>query len=242
MVYLPTADLQGGEIVTKIGGRDTIVFSPNKTEEHFACWFPKSLPQVVKSGCALAILFTIFPMKGNITGSALLWRNESRAIRHTLKRWLSKDAGSRERIALYHPIEHHVIAGKLSSEKLIMSDDGRLQILKKISDNFGFKLYFAHIEHDQKKKDDRDKAEYEVIKGSARIAKLLDVDGHLVTENLRLDEAHVPEGFFNGIKADYRNRLVCSYWDPKLQCQKILHSIWFANSPSSSSYEKAIWK
>ncbi|KAM0459165.1 hypothetical protein ACHAO4_002557 [Trichoderma viride] len=200
MVYLPTADLQGGGIVTKFGGREKTIFNPNKTEEHLACWYPNSKPQRVKSGYALAILFTFFPIKGTIAPSALFWRDETRAIRHTLKRWLSKDAGSRERIALYHPIEGDYMNRKLCLKELRRADDGRVQILKRISDNFGFKLYLGHIERDQKKLEDG--GGYEDIKGSTRIAKLLDLDGRLMTENLRLDEAHVPKGFFNRISWD----------------------------------------
>lgn len=207
MVYLPTADLQGGGIVTKFGGREKTVFNPNKTEEHLACWYPNSKPQRVKSGYALAILFTFFPIKGTIAPSALFWRDETRAIRHTLKRWLSKDAGSRERIALYHPIEGDYMNRKLCLKELRRADDGRVQILKRISDNFGFKLYLGHIERDQKKLEDG--GGYEDIKGSTRIAKLLDLDGRLMTENLRLDEAHVPKGFFNRISWDSQWRRVC---------------------------------
>ncbi|PNP38267.1 hypothetical protein TGAMA5MH_09840 [Trichoderma gamsii] len=198
MVYLPTADLQGGRIVTEVGGRAKIVFNPNKTEEHFASWFPSSRPQPVKSGRALAIQFTFVPIKGNISGTALLWRNETRAIRHTLKRWLSKDAGSRERVALYRPIVRNARSGKLCLKELRMADDGQLQILNKISDNFGFKLYLGHIERDQKQREDS--GAYEDIQGGTRIAKLLDLDGRLVTKNLRLDEAHVPKGFFDCIR------------------------------------------
>ncbi|KAM0471814.1 hypothetical protein ACHAPX_009207 [Trichoderma viride] len=198
MVYLPTADLQGGGIVAKFGGRAKTVFNPSKTEEHFASWFPNPKPQRVKSGRALAILFTFVPIKGNISGTALFWRNETRAIRHTLKRWLSKDVGSRERIALYHPIVRDAMNRKLCLKELNKADDGRVQILNKISDNFGFKLYLGHIERHQKQREDS--GAYEDIKGSTRIAKLLDLDGRLVTENLRLDEAHVPNGFFDCMK------------------------------------------
>lgn len=219
MVYLPTADLQGGGIVAKFGGRAKTVFNPSKTEEHFASWFPNPKPQRVKSGRALAILFTFVPIKGNISGTALFWRNETRAIRHTLKRWLSKDVGSRERIALYHPIVRDAMNRKLCLKELNKADDGRVQILNKISDNFGFKLYLGHIERHQKQREDS--GAYEDIKGSTRIAKLLDLDGRLVTENLRLDEAHVPNGFFDCMKWESQWRRVCSYCKPKLQCQKI---------------------
>ncbi|UKZ62370.1 uncharacterized protein TrAtP1_003620 [Trichoderma atroviride] len=198
MVYLPTADLQGGEIVNRFGRKEKTVFNPNKTEEHLASWYPNYKPQRVKSGYALAVLFTFFPIKGTINGSALFWRNETRAIRHTLKRWLSKDVKSRERIALYHPIQgNYMTSRRLCLKELMMADVGRVQMLKRISDNFGFKLYLGHIERDQKKLEGD--GGYEDIKGSTRITKLLDLDGRLVTENLRLDEAHVPEGFFNCI-------------------------------------------
>ncbi|KAK1246969.1 hypothetical protein MKX08_000771 [Trichoderma sp. CBMAI-0020] len=198
VVYLPTADLQGGEIVTKFGRKEKTLFNPNQKEEHLACWYPNSKPQRVKSGYALAVLFTFFPIRGTISPSALYWRNETRAIRHTLKRWLSKDAKSRERIALYHPLQGNYMASrKLCLNELMMADDGRVQILKRISDNFGFKLYLGHVERDQKKLEPD--GGYEDIKGSTRITKLLDLDGRLVTENLPLDETHVPEGFFNCI-------------------------------------------
>lgn len=218
MIYLPSADHQGGEVATKFGGREKTVFSPNKTEEHFTSWFPNSKLQPVKSGYALVIVFSFVPVKGSISGSALLWRDETRAIRHTLKRWLTKDAGSREKIALYCPLEGDYRTRKLRFKQLRSQDEGRVQVLKRISDNFGLKLYFGHIEHDQKKKFENSD-DYEDTKGGPRIAKLVNLDGRLVTENLHLDKAHVPEGFFNGMKWESDKRGVCPQCKPKLQCR-----------------------
>jgi hypothetical protein len=207
LVYLPSADLQGGEIVSRVGGQEKTVFDPSKTEAHFGCWLPNSKPQPVKSGYALVIMFSFFPIKGNISGSALFWRHETRAIRHTLKQWLTKDAKSRERSALYQPIERDYLKTTLRLKELLMEDSGRLQVLQRISDNFGFRLFLGYIERDQKKLENSD--HYEDVEGGLRITKLRNLEGHLVTEHLPLGNTHVSEGFFKYINWTYQKHNVC---------------------------------
>ncbi|GFP56404.1 hypothetical protein TASIC1_0006057400 [Trichoderma asperellum] len=198
MIYLPSADHQGGEIVVKLRGQEKTVFDPKNTEEHFASWYPDSKPQPVKSGYALVIVFSFVSVRSDVSESALLVRDETRAIRHTLKRWLAEDVESRGRNALYYPLERDYKGRKLRFRELTHGDEGRLQVLKKLSEKLAFKLYIGHVEQEQKKLENSDS--YEEIKGGACITKLVDLDGRLVTKNLNLDKAHVREGFFDGIK------------------------------------------
>lgn len=216
MVYLPSADHQGGEIVVKFRGQEKTVFNPKKTEECFASWYPESKPQPVKSGYALVLVFSWVPMKSSIIESALLVRDETRAIRHTLQRWLAVDVESRERNALYHPLERDYKGRKLCFKELMYGDGGRLHVLKNLSEKLAFKLYLGYIEQDQKKIENSDI--YEDIKEGTRITNLLDLDGNLVAKDLHLDNAHVREGFFNGIKWESELHGVCLYRKPKLQC------------------------
>lgn len=215
MIYLTSADHQGGEIVVKLRGQEKTVFNPSKTEEHFASWYPDSKPQPVKSGYALVIVFSCVPVRSDIGESALLVRDETRAIRHTLKRWLAGNVESRGRNALYYPFERDYKGRKLRFRELTHGDEGRIQVLKRLSEKLAFKLYLGHIEQEQKKLENSDS--YEEIKGGACITKLVDLDGRFVTKSLNLDKAHVREGFFDGIKWESEEQGVCLYCKSKLQ-------------------------
>ncbi|KAL7922742.1 hypothetical protein ACQKWADRAFT_326660 [Trichoderma austrokoningii] len=197
LVFLPSADFQGGEIVAKVGGQEKTVFSPSKAEEGFASWYPTCKPQLVKSGYALVVAFSLVAVKTTLSASAPLWKDETRATRHVLKRWLSKDVGSRERIALYHPLECNNEKRKPFFQKLTRQDAGRLHALRRLSEKLPFRLYLGHVERDQKKPENSDR--FEDIEGGIRITMLLDLNGHLVCENLHLGMADVPEGFFKGM-------------------------------------------
>ncbi|KAL6906726.1 hypothetical protein GGI43DRAFT_238299 [Trichoderma evansii] len=225
MVYLPSADHQGGEIVVKFRDQEKIVFNPKKTEECFTSWYPNSKPLRLESGYALVIVFSFVPVNGAISDSALLVRDETRAIRHTLKRWLAKGIESRERVALYHPCERfYHKEHRLCLKRLRFADEGRVRLLKKFSEQFDFKVYLGYIEKDKKKLENSDR--YEDVKGGTRITKLVDLDGRVVAKNLFLDEAHVREGFFD--------RMILEHEEPDKPSIRTGHITFFVVVPGDA--------
>uniref|UniRef100_A0A0L0NGR3 Prolyl 4-hydroxylase alpha subunit Fe(2+) 2OG dioxygenase domain-containing protein n=1 Tax=Tolypocladium ophioglossoides (strain CBS 100239) TaxID=1163406 RepID=A0A0L0NGR3_TOLOC len=106
VICLPSAH-QGGEVVLKHCGEKKI-FKTSDATQSYACWYSDVSHEVlpVTSGYRWVLIYNLALDVAEARPSAGLQRSETRALRHTLGRWLAESEASRRRKCIYHVLDH----------------------------------------------------------------------------------------------------------------------------------------
>lgn len=150
--------------------------------------------------------------------SAGLQQFETGALRRTLKRWLNEPKESRETNCVYHVLDHDYTEANISLKALKTRDLAQVHALKEISGELAVDVFLALLEkkemgmceydpdedrYDGYRRynrsyyndynDDESSHHYieEVLDTSYAVKTLVDLEGHVVTTRLRLDEQDI---------------------------------------------------
>ncbi|EFY95707.1 2OG-Fe(II) oxygenase superfamily protein [Metarhizium robertsii ARSEF 23] len=218
VVCLPSAH-QGGEVVLKHCGQKK-VFKTSEAPQSFASWYSDVSHEVLPVTSGFRWVLT-YNLALHLTGpgpSAGLQQFETGALRRTLKRWLSEPKESRETNCVYHVLDHDYTEANISLKALKTRDLAQVHALKEISGELAVDVFLALLEkkemgmceydpdedrYDGYRRynrsyyndynDDESSHHYieEVLDTSYAVKTLVDLEGHVVTTRLRLDEQDI---------------------------------------------------
>jgi hypothetical protein len=155
VLALPSAHT-GGSVVAKHRG-ETKVFSTSTSEETecFFWWFSdvhhKVLPVV--SGYRWVLTFnlaidsaSVVPHRPSAARSAAQVIEESRPLKHGLRRWLSAPHGKRDAPVLYYALDHEYTFANVSHHGMKTRDMAVVNALQQLSLNMPFEVFLAVLE------------------------------------------------------------------------------------------------
>ncbi|KAL6830594.1 hypothetical protein J3E69DRAFT_327282 [Trichoderma sp. SZMC 28015] len=165
-IFLPSKH-EGGEIVVKNGKSEELVFASNQTARSFPEKNLKIESRSIKSGYIWALVFAVDPHPD--APNIELW-----SLRHTLRRWITKDPGSRDQEVIYYPLKgDYDPMESVSRRRLILEDLQRVNELRDISDKIPFEIFFALVSR---------KGKYDFpIELMQREAYIFGLNGHQIT-------------------------------------------------------------
>ncbi|KAH6975020.1 hypothetical protein BKA56DRAFT_524277 [Ilyonectria sp. MPI-CAGE-AT-0026] len=223
---------QGGEVSLKHNGQQKL-FKSSEYTQSFASWYSDVHHEVlpVTSGYRWVVTYNLAIDPQETRPSTALLTPETRVLREVMTRWLSKDAKSRENEFLYHRLDHDYTEANISLNALKSQDLARVQVLKALSNEFPFDIFLGLLEkgesgpcgrhfewgsyrgrsrygrYDEDDEDDEDEGGFhpleEVFDSTYTVKTVVDLEGHLVIENLVLNEEDIlEENCFDDIEAE----------------------------------------
>lgn len=221
VICFPSAH-QGGEVLLKHNGQQKLFKSSGYTQS-FASWYSDVHHEVlpVTSGYRWVVTYNLAIDPQEARPSTALQTPGTKVVREVMSRWLSKDAKSRKNMFLYHRLEHDYTEANISLNALKSQDLARVQVLKALSKEFPVDIFLGLLEkgeqgpcarqfewgsyrgrsrygrYDEDDEDDVDDSGFhpleEVFESTYTVKTVVDLEGHLVIENLALDEEDVLE-------------------------------------------------
>ncbi|RFU75574.1 2og-feii oxygenase superfamily [Trichoderma arundinaceum] len=198
-IFLPSVH-QGGEGVVKHQGKDKVVFTPNQTAQSFACWYSGFSSTPIESGYLWVLTYSLFiedflvePSTSQLGVNSLklkVPRLETRQIRHTLRRWINKDAQSRGQRAIYYPFRKQYDGNPGFYNHFIVKNDAvRIRLLQRMSYKLPFETFFARVKKKEETNDGHDQGSdtNADVDPNQHITALFDTEGYEITENHFLD-------------------------------------------------------
>ncbi|KAF7560174.1 hypothetical protein G7046_g3978 [Stylonectria norvegica] len=220
IVCLPSAH-QGGEVSLKHCGEKKL-FKTSSAAQSYACWYSDVSHEVlpVTSGYRWVLTYNLAIDMAVPRPSAGLKRSETRDLRHSMRRWLSKPEGSREKKFVYHVLEHDYTEASISLKALKAQDLARVQVLKELTNEFPVEIFLALLEKEEmgnvayeydgrrgygyggysrwdEEEGDSEGTEGgfhpldEVFETKYRVKNLVDLEGRIVMHSLALDEEDI---------------------------------------------------
>ncbi|TKW52228.1 hypothetical protein CTA1_12806 [Colletotrichum tanaceti] len=146
VICLPSTH-EGGDVVVKHCGQ-TKTFKTSAVAQSFACWYSDVHHEVlpVTSGYRVVLTYNLTIDQAGQRPSAGLVRNENRALRHTLKRWLRKGADGGEMDYVYYGLDHEYTEASISKKALKGRDLAVVQTLQDIASGLDFDVFLALTE------------------------------------------------------------------------------------------------
>ncbi|POR35594.1 Uncharacterized protein TPAR_04224 [Tolypocladium paradoxum] len=224
VVCLPSAH-QGGEVVLKHCGEKK-VFKTSEATQSYACWYSDVSHEVlpVTSGYRWVLIYNLALDVAETRPSAGVQRSETRALRHTLRRWLAEGGASRKRKCIYHVLDHDYTEANVSLRGLKTRDLAQVQVLQDMSSELPVEIFLALLEKEEMGScehdhwgsrysrrgaydDEEDESGFhaleDVLESSYKVKTLVDLEGRLVTQDLRLDEDDIlQEDCFEDLEAE----------------------------------------
>ncbi|PNP59466.1 hypothetical protein THARTR1_00956 [Trichoderma harzianum] len=169
-IFLPSTH-KGGEMVVKNGETEELLFASNQTAQSFPKGNLEIESRSVESGYIWALIYAIDPHP-DVSDSEL------RSLRHTLRRWITKDRGSRGQEVIYYPLKANYRWEYFSKSHLRREDLHRVNHLQDISAKIPFEIFFATIQ----KKNNHDPAR-ETGQSTKREASIYGLHCHRITNS-----------------------------------------------------------
>ncbi|OHW97651.1 2OG-Fe oxygenase family protein, partial [Colletotrichum incanum] len=146
VVCLPSAH-KGGDVVVKHAGQ-TKTFKTSEAAQSFACWYSDVHHEVlpVTDGYRVVLTYNLTTDPAVERPSAGLVRSETRALRHTLRRWLRKGADSSEVDHVYYGLDHEYTEASISMKALKGRDLAVVQTLQELASELDFDVLLALAE------------------------------------------------------------------------------------------------
>lgn len=218
VICLPSAH-EGGDVVLKHCGKKMVI-KTSEAVQSYACWYSDVTHEVlpVRSGYRWVLTYNMAIDKHAQRPSAALKRSETRALRHTLRRW--PDDGP---AYLLHTLDHHYTQANVCLNNLKTRDLAQVQTLMDAAQELDFEIFLALIEkeemgaveytpgsrrgyyynpYDDEDDDDEDDEESyhhidDIMEENYKIKSLFDLQGRLVAESLSFDTEQMldPEAF-----------------------------------------------
>ncbi|WQF83243.1 Putative prolyl 4-hydroxylase alpha subunit, Fe(2+) 2OG dioxygenase domain-containing protein [Colletotrichum destructivum] len=146
VICLPSTH-KGGDVVVKHCSQ-TKTFKTSAVAQSFACWYSDVHHEVlpVTSGYRVVLTYNLTIDQARQQPSAGLVRNENRALRHTLKRWLRKGADGGEADYVYYGLDHEYTEASISMKALKGRDSAVVQTLQDLASGLDFDVLLALTE------------------------------------------------------------------------------------------------
>lgn len=162
---------EGARIVAKNGDTEELLFASNQTAQSFSMKDSNIESRLSKPIYMWALVCAVDPHPD----APYI---EQRPLRHTLRRWLTKDRGSRSQEVIYAPLKTDYKEWEnVSKRRLILEDRYRVDYLQDVSAEIPFEIFFASISK---------KGGYgpvtETNKPTKREAYIFGVAGHQITK------------------------------------------------------------
>ncbi|KAK7409253.1 hypothetical protein QQX98_008563 [Neonectria punicea] len=229
VICLPSAH-QGGEVVLKHCGEKKI-FKTSDFTQSIAYWYSDVSHEVlpVTSGYRWVVTYNLAINHAETRPSAGLQKSEMKDLRAALERWLAKDdEESCEREFVYHVLDHDYTEANVSLKMLKTQDFARVQALKDMSKDLPIEIFLALLEKeemggvaydpyesrrrgygycDYEDEDADSEPDYhhidDVLETKYTVKTLHDLEGHIVTQGLELDEDDIlDENCFEDLEAE----------------------------------------
>ncbi|KXH42493.1 2OG-Fe(II)oxygenase superfamily protein [Colletotrichum salicis] len=145
VIYLPCGH-KGGDVVVKHCG-ETKTFKTSAADQSFACWYSDVHHEVlpVTEGYRVVLTYNLAIDPAAPRPSAGLRRQETRDLRHTLRRWLEDpDAGEVDHV--YYGLDHEYSEASISMKALKGRDAAVVQTLQELSAGLEFDVLLALTE------------------------------------------------------------------------------------------------
>ncbi|KAL6885817.1 hypothetical protein GGI43DRAFT_426518 [Trichoderma evansii] len=207
VVCLPSTH-QGGEVVLKHCGEKK-VFRTSEVSQSFASWYSDVSHEVLPVTSGFRWVLT-YNLALDLTGpgpSASLQRVETLALRRTLKQWLSVAGVSRERNCVYHVLDYDYTEANISL-KAELAVDVFLALLEKeemgsCESNTWDRSYAKYNYYDYGDVESHYYCLDEVFEMKYAVKTLVDLEGHVVTQGLHLNEDDIlQENCFENLEAE----------------------------------------
>ncbi|KAK1655963.1 hypothetical protein BDP81DRAFT_13266 [Colletotrichum phormii] len=137
---------KGGDVVVKHCG-ETKTFKTSAADQSFACWYSDVHHEVlpVTEGYRVVLTYNLAINPAAPRPSAGLRRQETRDLRHTLRRWLEDpDAGEADHV--YYGLDHEYTEASISMKALKGRDAAVVQTLQELSAGLEFDVLLALTE------------------------------------------------------------------------------------------------
>ncbi|KAG6001850.1 hypothetical protein E4U21_003778 [Claviceps maximensis] len=241
IICLPSAH-QGGEVVVKHCGQKKI-FKTSEASQSFACWYSDVSHEVlpVTSGFRWVVTYNLaLDSTAGPGPSAELQRAETKALRHTLQRWLGEPKESRARNSLYHVFDHDYTEASISLKALKTRDLAQVRALKGISNELPFDIFLATLElmergncepedddprfsntkyYNYRNKLRRNEDDFhpldDILEEAYAVKTLVDLEGNVVARGMHLDDDDLLEiDCFEGFDAEEDYEGYMGNWGP----------------------------
>lgn len=130
---------EGAKIVAKNGDTEELVFASNQTAQSFSMEDSNIESRLIKPIYMWALVCAVDPHPDAPD-------IELRPLRHTLRRWLTKDRGSRGQEVIYSPLKSDYKQwDNVSKRRIILEDRYRVDHLQDLSLEIPFEIFFASV-------------------------------------------------------------------------------------------------
>lgn len=160
VIALPSAH-KGGDVVVKHCG-ETKTFKTSEYRQSFICWYSDVHHKVcpVESGYRWVLTYNLALNPNAVRPSAGLVRSETKALRHTLRKWLQEPEESRQN-GLYYVLDHDYTEASINLNSLKTRDLALGQVLNNVSKELDFEVFFALLEKEEFGETEIDHDEYD---------------------------------------------------------------------------------
>ncbi|KAK3400751.1 hypothetical protein B0T20DRAFT_152426 [Sordaria brevicollis] len=148
VVSLPSAH-QGGDVVVKHCGEKK-TFKTSDTTQSFITWYSDVHHEVlpVESGYRWVLTYNLALDPKAVRPSAGLVRDETRALRHTLRKWLREPVETRKS-GLYYALDHEYTEASVRLNNLKTRDLAVGQVLSSLGKELGFEVFLTLLEKEE---------------------------------------------------------------------------------------------